>query len=109
MTRDAGATPAEIAVGFIEAWAAGELATVAGWLAEDVTFEGPMARATGREEVLATIGGFAQLVTGVGIVAALGDDRQALIMYEMTTGPFGWSRNPGFRALSRGFRVERMS
>lgn len=29
------------------------------------------------------------MVTGLEIVAALGDDEQAMIMYEVTTGPFG--------------------
>jgi hypothetical protein len=32
---------------------------------------------------------FAGAVTGMRVVAALGDDEQALVMYEVTTGPFG--------------------
>jgi SnoaL-like domain len=85
-------TPAEVAVAFIEAWARGDMRAVAGHVADDISYEGPMARAEGVEAYLDAVSGFSELVTGLEIVAVCGDDRQALIMYDMATAPFGTLR-----------------
>jgi hypothetical protein len=57
----------------------------AGYLADDVVFDGPASHSTGKPAYLAGLSAFAQSVTGMTMLAALGDDTQALIMYEMTT------------------------
>jgi len=57
-----------------------------------VTFQGPMAQADGREAYLEAIGGFAPLVTDIDVIAVVGDEQQAMMLYDMTTGPFGTLR-----------------
>ena len=67
-----------------------------------MTFEGPTAQAAGAEEFLQTIGGFAELVTDVNIIGAFGDDQRAMIMYEMTTRPFGTLRAVDYLVIRNG-------
>ena len=85
-------TPLAVALAFTEAWTGHDLTTAAGYLAEDVVFDGPMNHSTGAEAYLAGLATFARAVAGMRIVAALGDDEQSLVMYEVTTGPFGTLR-----------------
>jgi hypothetical protein len=94
--------PVDVAVAFIEAWARSDMATVAAYVAEDITYEGPMAQATGAEAYLNAVSGFSELVTELKILAATGDDEQALIMYDMVTGPFGTLRAAEHLVISEG-------
>ena len=81
--------PVAIAHAFTEAWTSRDFTTAAGYLADDVIFDGPINHSTGAKDYLQGLTAFAQTVTGLKILAVLGDDAQALIMYEVTTGPFG--------------------
>lgn len=87
-----GLTPAEIAVMFIDAFGRREMDTLAGLFAQDVVFDSPRVTVRGAGAVLEVVDQFAQVVTGVEIVAALGDDKEAMIMYDMETVPFGVMR-----------------
>src|SRR5262245_14498607 len=80
--------PATRARAFTEAWTRHDLDTAASYLADDVTFDGPINHTTGKEAYMQGLSAFARAVTGAKIIAAFGDDTQALIMYEVT-GPFG--------------------
>jgi hypothetical protein len=85
-------TPAEVATAFVEAFGRGDMTAVAGVLADDVTFESPRVALTGAGPVLAAMGEFAQAVTGVSVLAVVGDAERAMVMYDMATGPFGTLR-----------------
>jgi hypothetical protein len=85
-------TPAAVASAFVEAFGRRDMAAVAGYLADDVVFESPRTTLTGAQPVLAAMAEFAQVVAGVSIVAVIGDDERAMIMYDMATGPFGTLR-----------------
>jgi hypothetical protein len=82
-------SPVDVAVAFTEAWTTHDLATAAGYLAEDVVFDGPMQQSTGAGPYMDGLTAFATAVTGMRVLAAFGNREQALIMYEVTTGPFG--------------------
>ncbi|NRQ31867.1 nuclear transport factor 2 family protein [Nonomuraea sp. NN258] len=82
----------EVATAFIEAFGAGDLATIGECLAEDVVFESPRIQVKGVAAVTEVIGRFSQVVAGVDIIAALGDAEQAMVIYDMRTGPFGTLR-----------------
>lgn len=83
-------TPAALARAFTEAWASHDLDTAAGYLADDVTFQGPVAgQLTGKQAYMAGLTPFARNTTGLNILAAFGDDSQALIMYEAATATSG--------------------
>ncbi len=80
-------TTAEIARTFTQAWTSGDMTTAANYLADDVTFDGPVNHSRGKQDYLTGLSAFAQRASDLNILAALGDDEQAMIMYEMTTGP----------------------
>lgn len=81
--------PAQLAVAFIDAFAGKDMEAVAALLSDDIVFSSPQVRLSGAEAVLAAIGQFAQVVTGVSNVTVLGDGERAMVMYDMRTGPFG--------------------
>jgi hypothetical protein len=78
-------TPVALTRSFTEAWTSHDMDTVAGYLADDVVFDGPAGHSVGADAYLKGLAGFASTVSGLNIFAALGDDTQALIMYEVTT------------------------
>jgi hypothetical protein len=82
-------TPVDVAIAFTEAWTSHDMTTAAGYVADDVVFEGPMTQSTGIDGFMEGLSRFAQVVTGLQILAALGTDERAMIMYDLTTGPFG--------------------
>lgn len=77
----------EIARAFTEAWTSGDMTTAASYLADDVTFDGPITHTSGKQDYLAGLGAFAQRASDLTILAVLGDEEQAMVMYELTTGP----------------------
>jgi hypothetical protein len=79
------ATPVTMSRAFTEAWTSHDMDAAAGYLADDVVFDGPASHSTGMPAYLTGLSAFAQSVTGMTMLAALGDDTQALIMYEVTT------------------------
>ena len=87
MSQDAKAV--DIAIAFTKAWTSHEMDAAAGYLADDVVFDGPINHSTSAKAYLEGLRGFASAVTSLKVIAAAGDDTQALIMYEVTTGPFG--------------------
>lgn len=82
-------TPLAIGLAFTQAWTSHDMDTAAGYIAKDVVFDGPMNHLTGDKAYMEVLARFASTVTGLKILAAFGDDQQALIMYEVTTAPFG--------------------
>lgn len=74
--------PVEVAKAYLDAFAARDLA-------EDVTFDSPQVSLRGSVDVLAAAGQFAEAVIAVKLIAVLGDDEQAMLIYDMQTGPFG--------------------
>jgi SnoaL-like domain len=82
-------SPVDIAVAFTKAWTSRDFDTASRFLADDVVFDGPMAQTTGAAIYLEGLSGLARSVTGVRILAAFGDEQQALLMYDLLTEPFG--------------------
>lgn len=82
-------SPVDVAVSFTRAWTSHDLDQAAGHLADDVAYDGPVNHVVGRQAYLVALERFARIVTGLELIAALGDDEQALLMYRVTTAPFG--------------------
>lgn len=85
-----------IARAHLEAWTNHDLDTARANLAEDVQFYSPPANFVGIDEYMDAPRGLAQFARQVvpgslRIIAATGDERNALIMYEVSTegGPLG--------------------
>jgi ketosteroid isomerase-like protein len=80
----------------LEAWTNHDLDRVRGNLAEDVQFFSPAANLVGIDEYMDAPKGLTQFARQVvpgslRVIAAMGDERNALIMYQVSTegGPFG--------------------
>jgi hypothetical protein len=65
--------------------------TAAGFVADDVVFDGPLGHVEGKPAYLDSLTRLSSnlAVTDVRVVAAYGDDTQALIMYELLTDRYG--------------------
>jgi hypothetical protein len=85
-------TAVDIATTFVHTLASGDMTMARSYVADDVVFEGPMSGFTDADSYIDAMGQFAEAVTGVSIVATLGDDERAMLMYEMHTAPFGTLR-----------------
>ena len=81
----AHSTPVSTARAFTEAWTSHDMDAAASYLADDVVFHRPASHSTGKPAYLEGLNAFARSVSGMKMVAALGDDRQALIMYVLAT------------------------
>ena len=74
----------DIAAAFLDAWAGQDFETAGGYLAEGFTFDGPVAHYRSAREFLTGSRGFAARLTGTwSSVAAFGDQRQALLLYDL--------------------------
>jgi len=109
----------KLARAHLEAWTNHDLDKARGNLAEDVQFYSPAANLVGVEEYMDAPRGLAQFAKQVApgslrIIAATGDDRNALIMYEVRTegGVFGSKLLPSAQTWvldeSGKIRVERI-
>jgi hypothetical protein len=79
-----------VARAHLEAWTNHDLDTVRGNLAEDVQFYSPAANLVGIHEYMDAPRGLTQFARQVvpgslRVIAAMGDERNALIMYEVRT------------------------
>jgi hypothetical protein len=79
-----------IARAHLEAWTNQDLDTVRGNLADDVQFYSPAANLAGIDEYMDAPRGLTQFAMQVvpgslRVIAAMGDERNALIMYEVST------------------------
>lgn len=83
------AKPLDIALAFTKAWTSGDLDAAAKFIADDIVFDGPMQQSTGAEPYLKGLTGLARDVTGVRVIAAFGDNEQALLMYDLATRSAG--------------------
>jgi len=85
-----------LALAHLEAWTHQNFATVRGNLAEDVQFYSPAASLVGIDDYMDAPRGLTQFARQVvpgslHVIAAVGNDQNALIMYEVSTegGPIG--------------------
>ena len=97
--------PVDVLVAFTQAWTSHNMTAAASYIAEDVVYEGPVNHLTGAGAYLQALDRFAQAVTDLDIVAAFGDDEQAVIMYQVSTSPFG-TLTCGERVTVRNGKIE---
>lgn len=96
-------SPIHIATAFIQAFAENNLASVSHFVSEEIVFESPRVQISGIEPYLNAVGQFAEIVQGVNVIASLGDEGQAMIMYDMITIPFGTIRAVDHFLIREGF------
>jgi hypothetical protein len=84
------ASPAlRTALAYYRAWTGHDLDGAMSYIADDIVCDAPAGRLEGADAYRAFMGPFVQMLTGSSLIAAFGDDRTALIMYDTQTVPVG--------------------
>jgi hypothetical protein len=75
----------DIAMAFLGAWTEGDFEKAGTYLADDFAFHGPIAHYTSASDFLSGSRPFIETIRpGWRKVAAFGDDREALLLYDLT-------------------------
>jgi ketosteroid isomerase-like protein len=77
-------TALTIAMAFLDAWTAGDFAKAGGYLADDFEFDGPIAHYRSAADFLDGSRPFTERLTPERTtLSAFGDDREALLLYDL--------------------------
>jgi ketosteroid isomerase-like protein len=76
-----------IALAYFQAWTAHDLDQAMNYIADDIICDAPAGRLEGAEAYRAFMGSFVQMLTGSELIAAFGDDKKAVVVYDTETVP----------------------
>lgn len=79
----------QIARAFTEAWTRRDLRTAEDFVADDVMFESPLTQIKGKTPYLEGLTKLSQITTDCRWIDGFGDAEFAMIMYDLSTGPYG--------------------
>jgi SnoaL-like protein len=79
--------PLQAALGYYDAWTSKDIDRAMIYIAEDIVCEAPAGRIEGAEAYRAFMAPFVQILQRAEMIAAFGDERRALIMYDTETLP----------------------
>ena len=77
----------QIALAYYQAWTNHDFEQAMTYVAEDIVCHAPAGRLEGAEAFRGFMGPFVQMVTSSHLIAAFGDDKTALLMYDAATVP----------------------
>ena len=77
----------QVALAYHDAWTNHDLDTAMTYVADDIVCDAPAGRIEGADAYRAFMGAFLGLFRGAEMIAAFGDDRTALVMYDTETVP----------------------
>lgn len=83
----------EISLAYYQAWTGKDFDRAITFIADDIVCDAPSGRLDGAEAFRGFMEPFAKIVTRAELIAAFGDDRTALLMYDTATVPV--SHAPG--------------
>jgi ketosteroid isomerase-like protein len=75
------------ALAYFHAWTSHDLDKALEYIAADIVCDAPAGRLEGREAYLGFMRPFVQILTGSQIIAAFGDEKTAVIVYDAATVP----------------------
>lgn len=78
-------TALRVALAYYEAWTSKDMDAAMAFVADDIVCEAPAGRITGAAAYRAFMGPFAGRLLSASLIAAYGDETQALIMYDTAT------------------------
>lgn len=86
MTRDS--SPAlDVSLAYHRAWTGHDFEHAMTYIAEDIICDAPPGRFEGTEAFRGFMGPFVDILRGATLIAAFGDERTALLMYDTQTVP----------------------
>jgi ketosteroid isomerase-like protein len=77
----------EVALAYFHAWTGHDLEKAMEYVADDVICDAPAGRLEGAAAYRGFMGPFVQILTGSQIIAAFGNDEQAVVVYDTETVP----------------------
>ena len=77
----------DTALAYHRAWTNHDFDQAMTYIAEDIVVDAPAGRIEGAEAFRAFMGPFVQILIASNVIAAFGDDRTALLMYDTETVP----------------------
>ena len=77
----------QIALAYYEAWTSKDLERAMNYISDGIVCEAPAGRLEGAEAYRAFMGPFVQILKSSSMIAAFGDERTALVMYDTETIP----------------------
>jgi ketosteroid isomerase-like protein len=87
MSTQSNAKALQIARTYVEAIASKDVDTIVSVSADDVVCTSPIGRITGTQKFREFQAGFARMIKSVTLLAAYGDDEQAVVVYNADTQP----------------------
>jgi SnoaL-like domain len=94
--------PADVAAIYFDAWQAHDFARLRSILADNVTFEGPLGRASNADECIAGLKRLSEIVTGIVIRKTFVDGPDVLTWYELHTAQTGPMATVNWRHVENG-------
>lgn len=76
-------TPRELAEGYFDAWLAKDIDRLADTTHEDITFDGPLAQLSGRDDVLQGLTGLASVTENIDVRARLASDSEVITWFTL--------------------------
>jgi len=86
MTKDSPAA-LQVALAYYQAWTSHDFERAMMYVAETIVCQAPAGRCEGAEAFRGFMEPFVQIVTSSHLIAAFGDDKTALLMYDADTVP----------------------
>jgi ketosteroid isomerase-like protein len=77
----------EVALAYFHAWTGHDLDKAMEYVADDMVCDAPAGRLEGAAAFRGFMGPFVQILTGSQIIAAFGNDEQAVVVYDTQTVP----------------------
>ena len=77
----------DVALAYHEAWTSKDFERAMTYVAEDIVCDAPAGRIEGAEAFRAFMGPFVQILKQAELIAAFGDDRTAIVVYDTETVP----------------------
>ena len=77
----------QVALAYYEAWTSKDLERAMSYISDGIVCEAPAGRLEGAEAYRAFMGPFVQILKSSSMIAAFGDERRALVMYDTETIP----------------------
>ena len=77
----------DVALAYHEAWTSKDFERAMTYVAEDIVCDAPAGRIEGAEAYRALMGPFVQILKRAELIAAFGDDRTAIVVYDTETMP----------------------
>lgn len=89
MTEEAiaGQSPVDVAMAYHEAWTSKNVGAALSYVADDVICDSPSGQLQGIGQYRPFLANFAPLVKGYDMIAALGDEHTAILVYDLHTIP----------------------